>query len=297
MVWGGGALLCRELARRWRAGALSLLLLGLALSIAEEFIIQQTSLAPLPFPGANARYGRVLGVNWIYFLFMLAYESVWVVLVPVQVTELCFVKHRQQPWLRIRGVIAICIAFVMGSFMAWYGWTQQARKQLGAAPYHPPLVTSALGCAAIALLLLLAYLFRQSAHAGSNASRKAGNPWLIGTIAFVFSSCWWLLMVLIFAPRPPVLASVAFTAGLAWAIVGFAGIWYFASGKGWSDTHRWAASFGLTLACMLPGYLSLVGWTRSDLVFKIITNVAALIGFLLLARKIRHSRDDSAQNP
>ncbi len=26
MVWGGGALLCRELVRRWRAGATSLLL-------------------------------------------------------------------------------------------------------------------------------------------------------------------------------------------------------------------------------------------------------------------------------
>ena len=52
MVWGVGALFCRELVRRWRAGGVSLLLLGFALSIAEEFIIQQTSLAPLPFPGA-----------------------------------------------------------------------------------------------------------------------------------------------------------------------------------------------------------------------------------------------------
>src|SRR6478752_6101226 len=46
MVWGGGALLARELVRRWRAGTVSLLCLGLALSMAEEFIIQQTSIAP-----------------------------------------------------------------------------------------------------------------------------------------------------------------------------------------------------------------------------------------------------------
>src|ERR1700739_275151 len=63
MVWGGGALLCRDLVRRWRAGATSLLLLGLGLSIAEEFIIQQTSIAPLPFHGVNAEYGRYFGVN------------------------------------------------------------------------------------------------------------------------------------------------------------------------------------------------------------------------------------------
>ena len=67
-----------------------MLLLGLALSIAEEFIIQQTSLAPMPFPGSHPEYGRIWGVNLVYLLFMLGYESVWVVLVPVQLTELFF---------------------------------------------------------------------------------------------------------------------------------------------------------------------------------------------------------------
>ena len=47
MVWGCGALLIREAVRRWGGGWISMLSLGLALSIAEEFIIQQTSLAPL----------------------------------------------------------------------------------------------------------------------------------------------------------------------------------------------------------------------------------------------------------
>src|ERR1700755_3207753 len=49
MVWGCGALLIREAVVRWRGGWPSLLSLGLALSVAEEFIIQQTSLAPLPW--------------------------------------------------------------------------------------------------------------------------------------------------------------------------------------------------------------------------------------------------------
>ncbi len=73
-------------------------------SVAEEFIIQQTSLAPLPFIGANAAYGRLWGVNWVYFLFLLGFESLWVVMVPVQITELCFPRHRHQPWLRKRGL-------------------------------------------------------------------------------------------------------------------------------------------------------------------------------------------------
>src|SRR5277367_6158965 len=151
MVGGCGALLCRELVRRWRAGATSLLILGLALSIAEEFIIQQTSIAPLPFPGINADFGRYCGVNWLYLLFMLGFESVWVVLVPVQVTELFFPDRRELPWLRKRGIIASCVVFLIGCRIAWYGWTQQARPRLHAAPYHPPILVIVLGLASIAL--------------------------------------------------------------------------------------------------------------------------------------------------
>src|SRR6266568_4863736 len=166
MVWGCGALLCRELVRRWRAGATSLLMLGLALSIAEEFIIQQTSIAPLPFQGINANFGRYYGVNWLYFLFMLGFESVWVVLIPVQVTELIFPERREQPWLRKRGLIVTCIAFLVGCRIAWYGWTQQARPRLHAAPYHPPIVALLCGIAAIATLTFMAWLLREYGRSG-----------------------------------------------------------------------------------------------------------------------------------
>lgn len=47
MVWGGGALLIREFIRRWRKGWQSMLLMGLALAVAEEWLIQQTSISPL----------------------------------------------------------------------------------------------------------------------------------------------------------------------------------------------------------------------------------------------------------
>jgi hypothetical protein len=46
-VWGGGALMARAIVRTRGLGWWSLLLFGLALAIAEEFLIQQTSVAPL----------------------------------------------------------------------------------------------------------------------------------------------------------------------------------------------------------------------------------------------------------
>jgi hypothetical protein len=293
MVWGCGALLCRELVRRWQAGATSLLMLGLALSIAEEFIIQQTSIAPLPFPGVNANYARFWGVNWLYFLFMLGYESVWVVLVPTQVTELLFPDSRNQPWLRKRGLIATCVVFLVGCRIAWYGWTQQARPRLGAAPYHPPMMAILLGLLAIAILISMAWLLRSHGHSGQVDSRQPASPWLIGLKAFIFGLAWWALMTLVFAPHPELPVWIPLTAGLVWAAMAFALVRCWSSARGWGDLHRWSLSFGATLSCMSAAYISTAGWSQLDLIGKIILNLMAVVGFVLLARRVwrRESAD------
>jgi hypothetical protein len=302
MVWGCGALLCRELCRLWRAGGASLLLLGLALSVAEEFVIQQTTLAPLPFPGANALYGRALGVNWLYLLFQLGYESVWVVLVPVAITELIFPTRRTQPWLRRRGFIATCAVFLVGSLVAGYAWIKRARPNLHAAPYQPPLAALAMGVAVIILLGWLAYAIRSTAQYadrptnGDSASSSAGaprnpaNPWLIFLAAFVPGFAWFQLIGLLFTPvRHPVWMPL--TAGFLGSLVVCALFlrWSSAhsSARPWGDPQRWSAAFGATLASMSVGYLSTAGWTHADLVFKAILNLLAFFGLLWLGAKVR----------
>jgi hypothetical protein len=286
MVWGGGALLARELVRRWRGGATSLLCLGLALSIAEEFIIQQTSIAPLPFPGANPAYGRYVGINWLYLLFMLGFESVWVVPIPVQVTELIFPYHRERPWLRTRGLIATCIAFLIGSRIAWYGWTQQARPRLHAAPYHPPIALILIGLASIVSLVLAAYLLRGYCHAGQVTSRQPASPWLLGVKAFILAAAWYSLISLVFVPHPGLAPWIPLTAGSIWALLSLFLVRYWSAAVGWRDIHRWALSCGAMLGCMAASDISSVGWTTLDLVGKFVFQFCALVGLLLLARKV-----------
>jgi hypothetical protein len=286
MVWGCGALLCRELARRWGAGVTSLLLLALALSVAEEFIIQQTSIAPLPFPGINADFGRYYGVNWLYFLSMLGFESVWVVLVPVQVTELFFPDRREPPWLRKRGIIATCIVFLLGCRLAWYGWTQQARPRLGAAPYHPPMLAIVLGLATIAVLVASAWLLRGYGHSGQAASRQPDKPWLLGFKAFILSAPWFCLIGILFVPVPGLAVWIPISAGLIWSLSSFALVRYWSAACGWRDIHRWAISFGAVLGSLVLGDASSAGWTRLDLIAKFVFQSLAVVGLMLLARKV-----------
>ncbi len=290
MVWGVGALLARELVRRWRAGGVSLLSLGLALSIAEEFIIQQTSLAPLPFPGSHPEYGRVWGVNLLYFLFMLGYESVWVVVVPVQVTELFFPDRRESPWLLRRGAIVSCIVFLIGCGIAWYGWTQQARKRLHAAPYHPSAGYFIAGFAAIALLIGLAYALRGAAQPSPSDRRKTAPAWLGGLVAFVMGAAWFELIGQNFVRKPVQPFWIAAGAGLGWAILAFILFAWWSSRPAWREPHRFAAAFGATMACMAMPYVTFARWPRVDQAGKVIFDLVALTGFFLLSRRVAARR-------
>jgi len=263
MVWGVGALFCRELVRRWRAGGASLLLLGLALSVAEEFLIQQTSIAPIPFLGSHADYGRAWGVNLVYLLFMLGFESVWVVVVPVQVTELMFPKRSREPWLRTRWIIVCCVVFLAGCRGAWYGWTQQARPRLGAPAYHPPAALLTVGIVSILALIGLA-----------------------GVTAFVTGLGWFFIITQIFVPKPVQPYWLMILMGIGWGLVTFALFTIWASRGGWSTLHGFSAAFGATLGCMAAPYPSIATWAKPDLIALVVFDVLALVGFALLGRKV-----------
>lgn len=286
MTWGVGALLCRELARRWRAGGTSLLLLGLALSVAEEFLIQQTSLAPLPFPGSHAEYGRVWGVNLVWLLFMMGFESVWVVVVPVQVTELMFGSRARAPWLRTKGLVVCCVVFVLGCRIAWYGWTQQARPRLGAAAYHPPTVLLALGVGLILALIWLAYLLRGVGRGEENDGRGGVPAWVAGVAAFVGGAAWWAVITQVFVPRPIQPWWLVVVAAIVWAAVAYALFGAWPSRAAWGLRHRWAAAFGATLGVMISPYLNLAGWGKAELTAQVIFGVCGVVMFLLVGKRL-----------
>jgi len=290
MVWGCGALLIRELVRRWQAGWTSMLLLGLGLSIAEEFVIQQTSLAPLPWVSEPA-YGRIWGVNLIYFIFMLGFESVWVVLVPVQLTELIFPQRRNQLWLKKFGLIISSLVFVLGSFIAWFMWTQIARvKVLHVAKYQPPTVAILSGVLMIALLALAAYALRYvgqpSHHETSAPSASTPSPWLVGLATLLFGFPWYLLMTLIFGPKRDLSLWIPVITAMAWAALVYFVVRRWAASPAWRDIHRWTLIFSATLVCMIAGFVGSGSWPRIDVAGKIILNLLAFVGFAWLGLKI-----------
>ncbi len=134
--------------------------------------------------------------------------------------------------------------FLIGSFIAWFLWTQQARPDVFHVPvYHPPALTVSLGVLAIALLAVAAYGVREAGRTPSD--RVPPRPWVMTTAALVLGFPWYLLMVLVFSPHPPdVPLPIAMALACAWAIGAYLLIRRWGSASGWRDTHRWALCFG-----------------------------------------------------
>ena len=286
MVWGCGTLIIRELTRRWRGGILTMVLLGLTLAIAEEFIIQQTSLAPLPWLTTQVAYGRLWGVNWIYFLSMLGYETVWIVLVPVLVVELIYPGRREEPWLQAHGMFVAAGVFVAGSFIAWFLWIKQALPNVFHVPdYQPPVLMLLLGVAAIAVLGWAAYALRNS-HARPRAAGTAKSPLVVGLTAVAFGVPWYILIVLVFVPPIAVPFWIPMAIGIVWAIAAFRVLRDWAFGPGWTPMHGWALAFAALLVNMGCGFLGSSYWLPIDVYAKIVMNVIAFLCMLALARRL-----------
>jgi hypothetical protein len=290
MVWGVGALLIRELVRRWKAGPTSLTLLALALSVAEEWIIQQPSLAPLPW-AAGVSYGRHWHVNWLWFLFFLGYESVWVVLIPMQLTEMSVPTRRSTPWLSRLGLCVSAFIFLLGSCVAWFLWTQIARpKTFHVAKYQPPIEQLILGVLMIAALAVSAYLLRT--HGTRTYPQRPVPPaWAAALVAILLTTPWYLLLVLNFGVPSRWPVWVPMIAGCVWAGLTWTLIRYWTSSDRWTDLHRLALCFGATTVSMACGFLGSNTWPRKDIIAKVVLNLAAIVIFLVSANRLK-SRPD-----
>jgi hypothetical protein len=285
-VWGGGALLIRYVVRRLQLGWLNLLLLALALAIAEECLIQQTSLAPMVLQLKGEEYARAYGVNYVYFLWALVYEAVFVVILPVHLVELIYPDRRKDLWMNRAGVIATTLLFLIGCFFAWLSWTQFARPYGFHVPiYTPPPGAMAIAAAVIGVLILLGVGPYRSSLAHGSRPLGPPPPWLLGLAGGLWAVLWYGLVLLGFgiAPWCPPALAVGGGIVLATLIVFLLPRW--AADSEWHVTHEFSVIFGTMLGSMLVGFIGFIGAWPPDLYFKIFVDLVAVYFMIVLGRK------------
>lgn len=116
-MYGGGALLIREVTRRAARGVPTMLLLGVAYGLLEEGITTQSLFNP-HYVGADLlRLGYVpwLGIAVPWTLYVLTLHAVGSTTVPIVMVELCTPQRRTAPWLGWPGLVVAAILFVVGA--------------------------------------------------------------------------------------------------------------------------------------------------------------------------------------
>jgi hypothetical protein len=287
-VWGGGALMIRYAVRRWRLGWPNLVSLGVALALAEECLIQQTSLAPMVLQLKGEVYARAAGVNFVYLLWALVYETVFVVFLPVYLVELIFPNRREGLWVSKGGLVVVGSLFLLGSFLAWFSWTQIARVKV----FHLPAYNPPIGAVLVAVLAICGLMFSALGPFRSTLTRefmplKPPAPMLVGVIGALWAALWYGLVLLAFGIAPSFPPSMAVGAGLLMA----AGILFmlprWTVDPHWRHSHAFAVIFGTMLGSMMVSFIGFIGAARGDLYFKIVVNILAVVLMVALGFKVR----------
>jgi hypothetical protein len=294
-IYGGGALLARELVRRTGRGWPSILLLGLAYGVVEEGMALRAFFDPLIYGGLPAAWGaRVFGVNGTYTLVQLVNHAVWSVAVPVLLTELALPRYRARPWLGGVGLTGAALVFVLGAGLTALG----ARTQL--SPGFPEPVGAMIACAAAVVVLAVVALRVLPAAAGRvHFERPAPSPRRV--LAMAFGAGFGFLAVLVLPGRlapqlmqgPAVLGPLA--AALALVVVAAVLVRRWSAAAGWCRAQALALAGGALLGhTLLWGVTQPVTWT--DRIGVGVLSVITVIGLLALARQGSSGPPDRVEN-
>ena len=220
-LYGGGAIVIREVARRTGRGWPSIVLLALAFGVFEEGLTTQSLFNP-DYAGAHLLdqgFVPALGIAVPWTVYVLALHTVWSVTAPIALVEEV-AERRTTPWLRTRGLVIACVLFGLGAV----GTTAAS---YAADPFLAPWPRLA---AVVVVVLALIYAAFRVPRRLPGRPGTAPSPWVVLAATVVAGA--------LFMALPHVAVRLVVLAVVAGAIV----VW---SGRtGWDGRHRLAAAAG-----------------------------------------------------
>jgi hypothetical protein len=172
-LYGGGAVLIREAALRWRKRWAAVLLLGGAYAVGEEGFAAKTMINPNSPIIGNQSYSHWLGVNWVPLASLTIFHSAFSIAVPLLLVELLFPEAKGR---RLLGNIGVAITMVL------YGLTVFLLTAYLGDPYALTLGVAVFLTAYASAFILAAYKVPRSflIARGEKPDRRELNFFLLG---------------------------------------------------------------------------------------------------------------------
>ncbi len=273
-MYGGGALLIREVTRRLGRGWPTMMVLALAYGVFEEGITTQSLFDPNYAHAHLLDRGFVpaLGIAVPWTLFVLGVHTVWSISVPIALVEGLTPARRTTPWLRTRGLVVSAVLFVVGSvFTVLTSYRQEHFR----APWL------SLAVVMVVVVVLVALALRLPRDRGVSA-RTAPSPWWVFAVTLVAGAVFMFGFAL---PAGFAVAAMAVACvGAAWAALAWS------RRAGWDGRHRLALAGGALLTYAWHGFLMRPVIGDGPVVTPVSHVVFALVAVVLLAFEVRRLR-------
>jgi hypothetical protein len=284
-MYGGGALLIRELVRRTHRGWPTMVVLALAFGVLEEGLLTQSLFNPnyaderLLDPG----FIPALGMGTLWTVFVLTLHTVWSISTPVAIVEESAYGRRTQPWLGRTGMWVTSTLFVLGSVITFV-ISYSDGKHFMAKPAQ-------LGaCAAIAAVLVVVAFVLPRVDPG--ATRRSGwvpNPWLLFVIALAAGGAFMA------GTAMPLWVGVASMVLSLVVIAVLVARW--SARAGWDRWHRFALASGALFTYSWHAFTMGADDTGAARVIDLISHILYALGALgiawLAVRRIRRQAADA----
>ncbi len=277
LLYGAGALLIREIARRTGRGYAAMLTLGVAYALIEEGLVDQLLFNPNYFAGQEQLMNTfipALGVDAWLTLIIAAMHAVWSVCIPIMIVEAMFAQRGTAPWLGKAGLAVAAAIFVLGSAWLTYEIYQETNFLASA--------TQLIGTAVVIVAIIAATCMFKHRRAAP-VQGFVPNPWVACGVAFAASSLYMLTESL------PGWTKVG--ACLLIAIVFFVFVFQWSRRRGWNALHSLALAGGGILTYAWLGALmepETEPKTTIDHIGTIIFIVGAIWLFITAVRKLQN---------
>jgi len=283
VLYGGGAIIARELTLYWGKGWPTLLLLGAAFSVIEEGLRLKSFFDPhWKYLGQLGTYGRLWDVNWVWSVQMTLVHAVFSIAIPVLIVNLLFPKRTMERWAGPRALLLLIVMFMLFVVLGF----------LFLSPYHPPFIPYLVTLVVAAALILLArFLPRRIAVTKSTdimPPLRFALVGFLGTLTLYLIN--WILPTTLMPFWVAILLMLLLALAIAYAILHMS-----SNTAGWTGQHQIALVSG-TLAFFIL-MAPITEFTQRQLDPSGLTFVALIAAGLLylLNRRIRKREQKQQQ--
>ncbi len=116
-LYGAGVLIARELSVRWNLGWAGIVVLGIAYGILEEGVAVKSFFDPMWVDiGALGEYGRYLGTNWVWAVWLTIYHASVSITLPIIILNIIYPNLKSERLLtdrRFRMVLVVLLVDVL----------------------------------------------------------------------------------------------------------------------------------------------------------------------------------------